>query len=365
MGLKHNRILARHLTHRESHVTGHKTQSIWHRAGGSGLGARSSWHMAQGAGSGARGSGRGVGSTERKKKSADLMSFFLIFLLLLGAATAIYAIIKRDFNLTLVGLGIIFYSLLTVFIVVKTRRKGVKAAHKSLHHFDIHAKKVMVHVNKKNRHPKIAFSQIIHHLIMRISSGLIMGKYKIMLFFFLLFGLAACWYFWYVEEDMILLGISAVITLIALISIVRNMKKGGAGSSKGLGLHSRGSKEKKPEGKQEGKVTQESVKAGDEKEKESEMIIGSINGSEIEKLKKVVKEKMDSLEKGKTPLDVLYWLLGEKKQLKMQEISKIFSIDIKKVEEWARILEAHEIVEISYPAFGPPALKIKNIPANK
>ncbi len=108
----------------------------------------------------------------------------------------------------------------------------------------------------------------------------------------------------------------------------------------------------------------ESAKGENEKKERKggeEEAIESIKSSEIEKLKKTVKEKMDSLDKGKTPLDVLYWLLGEKKQLKLQEISRIFSIDIKKAEEWAKILEAHELAEMDYPAFGTPALRLKKV----
>ncbi len=318
MRLKHNRILARHLTHRENHIGGHR----------------------------------------ERKKSTELMSILLIFLILLGVATTIYALIKKDFNLALLGLGIILYSLLAVSIIVKAKRR--REAHESIRHIKIYVKEVKVHADKNDKHQGIMFGQL-GHLILRLILRLKKSKYQVAFFLFLLFGLAAGLYFWYVEEDTILLGISALITLIALVSIARSIKKG----KEGRGL-SQPSKEKPKEKQTESeKSPGESAKGEKEKKGEreggKEEVIESIKSSEIEKLKKNVKEKMDSLDKGKTPLDILYWLLGEKKQLKLQDISKIFLIDIKKAEEWAKILEAHELAEMNYPAFGPPALRIKKI----
>ena len=81
--------------------------------------------------------------------------------------------------------------------------------------------------------------------------------------------------------------------------------------------------------------------------------------AEISKLQKIVKSKISGLSKDKTPLDVLYWLIQEKKQVKFSFIARIFNVKIKKIEEWAKILESHELAEISYPAFGVPILKIK------
>ncbi len=99
-----------------------------------------------------------------------------------------------------------------------------------------------------------------------------------------------------------------------------------------------------------------------EKKQEEEEKIGAIKKEDIEKLKKVVRGKIDALERGKTPLDVLYWLLQERKQIKLQDLARIFGIDIKKAEEWAKILELHELAEITYPAFGTPSLKAKKPP---
>ena len=76
-------------------------------------------------------------------------------------------------------------------------------------------------------------------------------------------------------------------------------------------------------------------------------------------LQRIVKEKIKNLGKEKTPIDVLYWLIQEKKEVKFHVIGKIFNINIKKIEGWARILESHDLAEISYPAFGEPRLKLK------
>ena len=78
------------------------------------------------------------------------------------------------------------------------------------------------------------------------------------------------------------------------------------------------------------------------------------------KYKRIIKEKLNSLEKGKIPLDVLYWLLEKEKHLRFPAIARIFDVEIKKVEEWAQILESNGFARIQYPAFGSPWLVLKN-----
>ena len=253
------------------------------------------------------------------------MALFSSFLLILGIGVTVYAIIKKDFSSALLGFGIMLYALISVLAIIRVVRKN-------LHLLKVKAERA--HLPKKN-------------LFGSIFSG---SKSWIAFLFFFVFGLAACWYYWYVERDLVLLGISALVSLIALILIAKVMKKSGI-------------KIKLPFKR---KVTEVSVREGkgtqEKKAEKKEEKIEAIKSSDIDKLKKVVKEKMDALDRGKTPLDVLYWLLVEKKQLKLQEISKIFSIDIKKAEEWAKILELHELAEMIYPAFGTPVLKIKKPP---
>src|SRR3989344_2062911 len=61
-----------------------------------------------------------------------------------------------------------------------------------------------------------------------------------------------------------------------------------------------------------------------------------------------------------TDLDRLYELVQQKQSVKLGEVMKMFSIDRKKSEEWAAILEDSDLISIHYPAFGDPELRIKH-----
>ena len=61
----------------------------------------------------------------------------------------------------------------------------------------------------------------------------------------------------------------------------------------------------------------------------------------------------------KTDMDRLYELVQKKKSVRLNEVMKTFSIDKKKSEEWAAILEDNNLVTIHYPAFGEQELRIK------
>jgi len=68
----------------------------------------------------------------------------------------------------------------------------------------------------------------------------------------------------------------------------------------------------------------------------------------------MLKEKFG---KTNTDLDLLYFLLREKKKLKIPTISKIFKIDKEKALEWCRILESHDYVIINYPSLSEPEVE--------
>jgi hypothetical protein len=77
---------------------------------------------------------------------------------------------------------------------------------------------------------------------------------------------------------------------------------------------------------------------------------------EYEELKIIKERKLSN--KG-TALDDLYDLLKEKKELRISTIAKIFNIDKRLAEEWARILESNNFAGIAYPPFGGPKLTLK------
>ena len=60
-----------------------------------------------------------------------------------------------------------------------------------------------------------------------------------------------------------------------------------------------------------------------------------------------------------TDFDRLYALVQAKKIVKAQEIAQKFGINIKKAEEWAKILESSNLIEILYTPFGEFTVRIK------
>lgn len=60
-----------------------------------------------------------------------------------------------------------------------------------------------------------------------------------------------------------------------------------------------------------------------------------------------------------TDIDSLYGLLKELKKIKISEIAMAFGIDLKKAEDWCKILEEHELASFYYPPFGEAELRWK------
>ena len=63
--------------------------------------------------------------------------------------------------------------------------------------------------------------------------------------------------------------------------------------------------------------------------------------------------------KVQTSMDALLDLIGEKGSIKLSAAAKKLKVKEKDVEEWARVLEEHELIEVRYPTFGSPILKKK------
>ncbi len=60
-----------------------------------------------------------------------------------------------------------------------------------------------------------------------------------------------------------------------------------------------------------------------------------------------------------TSLDTLYNLVSKKGTVRITDAAKTMHVNVVQIEEWARVLEVHNLVEIHYPAVGKPVLKVK------
>ncbi len=57
-----------------------------------------------------------------------------------------------------------------------------------------------------------------------------------------------------------------------------------------------------------------------------------------------------------THLDALYEMVEKRGKVKLSVIAQYFGVDRKKIEEWAAILEEHDLLKLHYPAIGEPEL---------
>lgn len=63
--------------------------------------------------------------------------------------------------------------------------------------------------------------------------------------------------------------------------------------------------------------------------------------------------------KYETDIDALYKIIEKTGRIKLSAISTYFGIDKRKAEEWATILQEHNLAEIHYPAMGGPEIRKK------
>jgi hypothetical protein len=73
---------------------------------------------------------------------------------------------------------------------------------------------------------------------------------------------------------------------------------------------------------------------------------------------KPVKSDKSSVE---TPLDELLQLIMNKGSVKISDAARQFNVKEGQIEEWARILEQHDLIELHYPTIGRPTLKRKHV----
>lgn len=60
-----------------------------------------------------------------------------------------------------------------------------------------------------------------------------------------------------------------------------------------------------------------------------------------------------------TNIDKLYSLIKEKKSISIDDAAKKFGLTEHIIEEWCRMLEEHGMIELHYPAFGKPEIRIR------
>jgi DNA-binding transcriptional ArsR family regulator len=107
--------------------------------------------------------------------------------------------------------------------------------------------------------------------------------------------------------------------------------------------------------KQEKPKTEESApKKEIEKEKPEE--------TSIEVAYKLAKEKIDEtipIDMIETDIDKMMNILEANKSISIGELSKQLNVKVELIENWAKILEEHGLIEIDYPIIGLPKLRKK------
>jgi len=132
----------------------------------------------------------------------------------------------------------------------------------------------------------------------------------------------------------------------------------------------KGEKKKEPKeegvrvGKKEGffsRLFKRKVKRSEKKEDIKGVVIKEeekkIKQERIALVKKLPKGLKIERSKYDTDIDILYKIIKGTGRIKMSVITKYFGINQKKAEEWAAILEGHNLVKIHYPAVGEPELE--------
>lgn len=82
-------------------------------------------------------------------------------------------------------------------------------------------------------------------------------------------------------------------------------------------------------------------------------------GDIINALAKSVKEEIKTVDFVlETDIDRLLRLVEEKKQINLDDASRILKVKEEQVEEWGKILEEQGLIKLNYPAFGKPILQL-------
>ncbi len=92
------------------------------------------------------------------------------------------------------------------------------------------------------------------------------------------------------------------------------------------------------------------------------MLVGIIAREDIiDSIAKLMssEEKKKYLAIMETDVDKIFNVIRKKGKITFDEIAKMFKVDLNTIEEWAKILEDHGLVEVVYPPVGSPELREK------
>lgn len=62
--------------------------------------------------------------------------------------------------------------------------------------------------------------------------------------------------------------------------------------------------------------------------------------------------------RSRTDLDVLYEMLKNKKEIDLRDVERVFQVSPEVAIGWAKVLEDGDLIEIDYPRFGKPILRL-------
>ena len=82
----------------------------------------------------------------------------------------------------------------------------------------------------------------------------------------------------------------------------------------------------------------------------------------LEEARKTMREKLTKIPINmiETDIDKLMVIIEEKKSVNVKDLSKALNVKVERIENWAKILEEHGLIEIEYPIIGLPRLRKKN-----
>lgn len=66
-----------------------------------------------------------------------------------------------------------------------------------------------------------------------------------------------------------------------------------------------------------------------------------------------------------TDIDRMYEIIRDKGMINLKKVAKNMKIDIELAEEWGRVLEEHEMIDLHYPPIGEPVFIVKKFIAGK
>ncbi len=84
-------------------------------------------------------------------------------------------------------------------------------------------------------------------------------------------------------------------------------------------------------------------------------LVGILTKTDL--MTKLSKEKIK--EKVFTKIDEMLRIIEKNKSISISKLSKKLNMPVEIIESWAKILEDHDLIDISYPTVGSPILKIK------